>query len=796
MKQPTISGSAYIHRYFHFLRSRFYPRRLWMRFLFPYLLFLGLTLIAGWIAYHATLSAFEKVVLERNAKAIHQAQELLDVRLSEVELIAEQIAEHPKIKAFQVVKQPFEGHNVLKVMSTKMALKDVNLSNQFLLDYFVVFKNSDLAISAHRVQMLSEFYGDRYQVEGWSLGEWRSRMLDRYRSQHYMASSEVTYKNRTEQMITYVRSLGYPGFYQGVVVVLIPYQEVMKLLPVMKDGWVQILDQEDKTIAFFGGGNEEQIPRNILLDASNEPLLTTVNDQEVLITKHVSPNTKWTFITAQPTSEVLSSVMAIKRTTFTTAGILLVVIMLLAFWLSRRNSHPIQSLYDHVVPAERLRGEMKKPQARDIFSTLREAYTDLLNTATTLNQKLIERQEYARVALFGKWLRGGYMHEQQLQASLGHVGLERDARFYAVGALHLGWHGEEWNSSILEELELKRIVVRDELLKSALLAFDLVDTEQDQLAVIFYADEERHATKDSFAQDIHHFLHQLDYRLKSYPLFITMGVGGIVVDPIAVASSYHQAQYLVNNADAEANWMKGRPAAYMWWTNEELEQQGMYVYRETTEQQLIHAIRGGNREEACCLMREIWRENWGETVLTSSMKRWLLTDMYATIMKQALALDLALLEEPQRMQKRLMKQSESLTGLFHRMEKEVVHLCESVHQKKRSRNDGLMQEMRSYIDKHIGNPSLSLVMVADHLQVSEAYVSAFFKEQQGVNFSEYIEQTRFAEAKRLMAEDLALTMIAERVGYNSLNSFSRAFKRAHGMSASDYRKWNNGLKRE
>lgn len=80
--------------------------RLWFRFLLPYLLFLLLTLIAGWIAYQETIDVLEREVLERNGKALHQAQTLLETRIAEVESIVQQVADHPKVRGFQVVKKP------------------------------------------------------------------------------------------------------------------------------------------------------------------------------------------------------------------------------------------------------------------------------------------------------------------------------------------------------------------------------------------------------------------------------------------------------------------------------------------------------------------------------------------------------------------------------------------------------------------------------------------------------------------------------------------------------------------
>ncbi|MBN2981472.1 helix-turn-helix transcriptional regulator [Cohnella algarum] len=84
---------------------------------------------------------------------------------------------------------------------------------------------------------------------------------------------------------------------------------------------------------------------------------------------------------------------------------------------------------------------------------------------------------------------------------------------------------------------------------------------------------------------------------------------------------------------------------------------------------------------------------------------------------------------------------------------------------------------------------LSLSKLAERFGISEAYVSYFFKEQTGVNFSDYLENERMKHAKRLLEEsDMPVNEVAARVGYYSLNTFGRAFKRANGLSATEYRK--------
>ena len=59
-----------------------------------------------------------------------------------------------------------------------------------------------------------------------------------------------------------------------------------------------------------------------------------------------------------------------------------------------------------------------------------------------------------------------------------------------------------------------------------------------------------------------------------------------------------------------------------------------------------------------------------------------------------------------------------------------------------------------------------------------------FKEQLHQSFSEYVLSVRMREAKRLMEEDPAIKIkeVAELVGYESVYTFSRAYKQYYHVS--------------
>ncbi|MED4956968.1 helix-turn-helix domain-containing protein, partial [Paenibacillus macerans] len=83
---------------------------------------------------------------------------------------------------------------------------------------------------------------------------------------------------------------------------------------------------------------------------------------------------------------------------------------------------------------------------------------------------------------------------------------------------------------------------------------------------------------------------------------------------------------------------------------------------------------------------------------------------------------------------------------------------------------------------------LSMEQTAEHVNLSPYYFSKLFKLRTGENFSDYVTRLRIEEAKRLIAEGrLSLKEICYEVGYKDPNYFSRVFKKAAGMTPTEYR---------
>lgn len=93
-----------------------------------------------------------------------------------------------------------------------------------------------------------------------------------------------------------------------------------------------------------------------------------------------------------------------------------------------------------------------------------------------------------------------------------------------------------------------------------------------------------------------------------------------------------------------------------------------------------------------------------------------------------------------------------------------------------------------YIQQHIYAP-VSVKDIADASGRDPAYLSRLFKKETGMPPSQYIENIKLEEAKRLLAEGNASILdISEMLGFCSPSYFSKRFQRRYGQPPSKARR--------
>ncbi|MBQ2955947.1 MAG: helix-turn-helix transcriptional regulator [Clostridia bacterium] len=115
-------------------------------------------------------------------------------------------------------------------------------------------------------------------------------------------------------------------------------------------------------------------------------------------------------------------------------------------------------------------------------------------------------------------------------------------------------------------------------------------------------------------------------------------------------------------------------------------------------------------------------------------------------------------------------------------------LCSSFNSRKRSRNDQLKNRLIAYLQENYADPDIYGRSVAAHFDINEKYLYTFFKEQTGESFASYLETLRLNQAVNLLKNSkFTVNEISQMVGFNSPNTFYKAFRRVYGSSPSVYR---------
>ena len=93
-----------------------------------------------------------------------------------------------------------------------------------------------------------------------------------------------------------------------------------------------------------------------------------------------------------------------------------------------------------------------------------------------------------------------------------------------------------------------------------------------------------------------------------------------------------------------------------------------------------------------------------------------------------------------------------------------------------------------YLQEHL-EEEVSLSVLAEEFHLNPQYISQLFKNEIGVGFLAYLTNIRMEKAKKLLlSTSFPIAEIAQKTGYGDYRVFTKVFKKAEGITPSQYRK--------
>jgi two-component system response regulator YesN len=130
----------------------------------------------------------------------------------------------------------------------------------------------------------------------------------------------------------------------------------------------------------------------------------------------------------------------------------------------------------------------------------------------------------------------------------------------------------------------------------------------------------------------------------------------------------------------------------------------------------------------------------------------------------------------------------TLAGAFNQLTEEIISQIDQLNQEKKLADKKPIRTAKQYIKDKYAQP-ITLEEVSNQIGFNATYFSSLFKKETGQNFLEYLTDTRIQAAKQLLADtNRSVIQVSEEVGYIDIKHFTKLFKKATGLTPSEYRK--------
>ena len=769
------------------------------QYFFTYFIVLFIPLLLCCNYYVRMLSVIsEDDIRARKTELLHSA-ELVDDFIEELTYLADMLVGLPDVNIFRFKENVLEYPNTHEVISLRDKLFNPTQINQSVFAFFLFFDRSQVVINDQIAYDYEDFY-DLYlrrDADG-SYGAWETYLSDEM-EKGVNAMEPYWYKGEGGlELLAYSRPLPNNGYSasSGVVRIFFKRSVLEDLMSAAGEAKLQyildsfgnviyythadIFEEEKLTIEDFIQKVENTRQKEIEEDKGQEHKVIAgmwegpvkLAGRNYVALRYSAPS-GYSYCTLLPETQLNARKMA-NMLTVTIFILLAAAVGLFLCWhMSVRSATPLNQLMKQ---ASRL--TERDQEHNSVFVKLSDIFQYLAGVNSDLVEMMEEQKPYIRNAFVNRLLFGNPLSHEEEDLLANRMDFDRKGMVFCVLIFRIITLDsvEEKSVDLLSTCLLSLM----EMIKKEFPGSLYAATGEDQVSLIMRVP---HKNRDSIESLVEEKLLRIREELPANIAERIFVYGGNVVEEMEdVYESYHNAAFAFMNEKERTE------SQVIWFRKNNKKMVAVFPYFELSVK-LTRLVTSGDEQGLHDALKEIMTQYILESNLPAWLQQILLNELQAILFHILVRLELeeqeyqkyfSELEKEHRIP--LIEQITSTLGLYR-------SLCALVNEKKTKEAGKMMPAILAFLDANYGDPDLSLTMVADTFQISVPYLSSLFKASAGVNFSNYVEDVRIEKAKGLLKNtSLSVGEIAAATGYSSTNSFSRAFRRVTGDSASEYRK--------
>ncbi len=769
------------------------------QYFFTYFIVLFIPLLLCCNYYVRMLSVIsEDDIRARKTELLHSA-ELVDDFIEELTYLADMLVGLPDVNIFRFKENVLEYPNTHEVISLRDKLFNPTQINQSVFAFFLFFDRSQVVINDQIAYDYEDFY-DLYlrrDADG-SYGAWETYLSDEM-EKGVNAMEPYWYKGEGGlELLAYSRPLPNNGYSASSGVVRIFFKRSVledfmsaaggAKLQYILDGFgnviyythADIFEEEKLTIEDFIQKVENTRKKEIAEDKEQEHEVIAgmwegpvkLAGRNYVALRYSAPS-GYSYCTLLPETQLNARKMA-NMLTVTIFILLAAAVGLFLCWhMSVRSATPLNQLMKQ---ASRL--TERDQEHNSVFVKLSDIFQYLAGVNSDLVEMMEEQKPYIRNAFVNRLLFGNPLSHEEEDLLANRMDFDRKGMVFCVLIFRIITLDsvEEKSVDLLSTCLLSLM----EMIKKEFPGSLYAATGEDQVSLIMRVP---HKNRDSIESLVEEKLLRIREELPANIAERIFVYGGNVVEEMEdVYESYHNAAFAFMNEKERTE------SQVIWFRKNNKKMVAVFPYFELSVK-LTRLVTSGDEQGLHDALKEIMTQYILESNLPAWLQQILLNELQAILFHILVRLELeeqeyqkyfSELEKEHRIP--LIEQITSTLGLYR-------SLCALVNEKKTKEAGKMMPAILAFLDANYGDPDLSLTMVADTFRISVPYLSSLFKASAGVNFSNYVEDVRIEKAKGFLKNtSMSVGEIAVATGYSSTNSFSRAFRRVTGDSASEYRK--------
>lgn len=658
--------------------------------------------------------------------------------------------------------------------------------DELLTNAYMLSKNNRAFVSGNLVTTNEkEIYGTFYEVEGYSMEAWRESILRACKNYAFLPSAMTNStfspnmlgaKEPIIHMIVPISDYGIKS--NQVMVYMLNTRRLFQDISPLQDGGLLCLRDKENNIlavrteegAILNGWNqtEEGEP-----DRENQESWIRIQS-----TNEITGLSADCYVPQEYFNELLRP--AQRMTVFMAVGILLLVAILSFFMAARhstsesRTMRMIEKIYPEIMDNATAGKRRKKVFGDYVLGTIRM----LDEKQKNYNERFQTMKNALEETLLVKIIHGEAQSEREIENCREVLDIKYD---YFIGAylnIVVGGGGKikykesDSNQPKGASLEEQRMIgqmvldlVHHYLISNAAVPCLCHEEERDCVFILCLSESsasEREKVQKCLRKAVSYVESHVD-------VLISMGIGSLVQGIPKAAQSVKEAK---READQEKKRLiLGR--------GEEQKKKGI-LFSSKSMRRLSMLLTSGERKETEAFFHEL-EQMMGETELSDDEGKQIFYGVRGIldgILKGEGKGDVLL---PGFNEKRdTLEQLRNLQDV-------AVEICDQMRKKQEKVITQKKHDVIAFIRQNFSDSNLCAAMVADRFGITEKYVFQIVRDCTGKSLGDLIKEIRFSEAEKLLQESVDINKIPERIGFNSLNTFYKAFKRNYGISPGQWR---------